>query len=51
MCCFELQQVVERYDFCWQQIRACDQRLERLLAARFPRRARTSPLASISKLN
>jgi transposase len=30
---FELQQVVERYDFCWQQIRECDQRLERLMAA------------------
>ena len=30
---FELQQVVERYDFCQQQIRECDRRLERLLAA------------------
>ena len=29
----ELQQVVERYDFCQQQIRECDRRLERLLAA------------------
>jgi hypothetical protein len=30
---FELQQVVDRCDFCQRQIRECDQRLERLLAA------------------
>jgi len=30
---FELQQVVDRYDFCQQQIQQCDQRLQVLLAA------------------
>src|SRR5260370_17581407 len=30
---FELQQSVERYDFCQGQIRACDQQLSKYLAA------------------
>jgi transposase len=30
---FELQQIVERYDFCQGQIRACDEQLQKYLAA------------------
>jgi transposase len=30
---FELQQAVDRYDFCQRQLAECDQRLQRLLAA------------------
>jgi transposase len=39
---FELQQAVDRYDFCQQQIAECDQRLQQYLAA-LPEHAPASP--------
>ena len=44
---FELQQAVDRYDFCQQQIVKCDQRLEKYLAA-LPSRERAAVKAPVA---
>ena len=46
---FELQQAVDAYDFYQQQMRKCDQQLQRYMAA-LPTRATVPTAASVSSL-